>query len=69
MEEPYNISLYPGTGSVDGSKGDHVIISPAYNINKDDIANMIDLTAKVIEDYFAELEAKMGSEITVKAKL
>lgn len=53
MQEPYNISLYPGTGTADGLRGDHIIISPAYNVMKADIELIVDLTATVIEDVFA----------------
>ena len=52
MQEPYNISLYPGSGTVDGTRGDHIIISPAYNVTEAEITTIVDLAAKVIEDVF-----------------
>ena len=55
MSEPYNISLYPGSGTVDGRRGDHVIISPAYNVTEAEINIIVDLAAKVIEDVFAAM--------------
>jgi adenosylmethionine-8-amino-7-oxononanoate aminotransferase len=56
MQEPYNISMYPGNGTVDGKKGDHVLLSPAYNVTKDDIKKIVDLATRVIDDFFAELK-------------
>ncbi len=56
MQEPYSISMYPGNGTVDGKKGDHVLLSPAYNVTKDDIKKIVDLAARAIEDFFAELK-------------
>ncbi|KAF2431403.1 PLP-dependent transferase [Tothia fuscella] len=54
MEEKYGISLYPGTGSVDGKYGDHIIISPAYTVTEQDIKLIVDKAVAVIEDFFAE---------------
>lgn len=50
----YSISVYPGTGTVDGVSGDHVLVAPAYNVTKEEIAIIVDRTAQAIEDYFAE---------------
>lgn len=54
MKSPFNISLYPGTGTADGRKGDHVIIAPAYNITADDVRHIVDTTAAVIRQYFVQ---------------
>ncbi|KAF2466378.1 PLP-dependent transferase [Lindgomyces ingoldianus] len=54
IDPPYNISIYPGSGTVDGKSGDHVLISPAYNVTEADIRLIVDTTARVIEDFFAE---------------
>ena len=56
MQEPYNISIYPGTGTVDGIRGDHVQLCPPYTVKKSDIEIIVDITAKVIEDFFLELD-------------
>ncbi|KAK3686722.1 hypothetical protein LTR37_019514 [Vermiconidia calcicola] len=52
MQEPYNISLYPGTGTADGRRGDHVLLAPAYNVTEEDIRYIVDTTASVIEQFF-----------------
>ncbi|KAI9711249.1 MAG: hypothetical protein M1820_002236 [Bogoriella megaspora] len=59
MDPPYNISLYPGTGTVDGKRGDHVLLSPAFNVTKEDIERIVRLTAMVIQNFFLE---KFGQE-------
>lgn len=56
MEEKYSISIYPGTGTVDGRVGDHVLIAPAYNVTREDIAKIVDLVAQVIEEVFNEMK-------------
>ncbi|KAI9797357.1 MAG: hypothetical protein M1833_005537 [Piccolia ochrophora] len=52
----YGISLYPGTGCVDGVRGDHIIIAPAYNVSREDVDVIVDLTTRVIEDVFGRAE-------------
>lgn len=58
IQEPYNISLYPGSGSVDGCVGDHVIISPAYNVTKDEVEYIVSQTVKVVQEVFAGFSSK-----------
>lgn len=52
MQPPFNISLYPGTGTADGVKGDHILIAPAYNVTSDEIRMIVDVVAAVIEGFF-----------------
>lgn len=59
MQEPFNMSIYPGTGTVDGKNGDHVILAPAYNITKEDVEEIVDITAKLITTFF---ETKQGTK-------
>lgn len=56
MEKPYSLSIYPGTGTADGKRGDHVLIAPAYNVDKETVEKIADLTAKVITDVFNDLK-------------
>lgn len=53
MQPPFNISLYPGTGTVDGVKGDHILLAPAYNVTSDEIRMIVDIVAAVIEGFFS----------------
>jgi len=55
MQSGYDISLYPGTGTVDGKVGDHVLLAPAYIVTQPEIELIVDTTARVISDFFAEL--------------
>lgn len=52
MREPYNISLYPGSGTVDGRKGDHILIAPAYNITEEEIHFIVETTTQVVKQFF-----------------
>lgn len=56
MQEPFNISLYPGSGTVDGRRGDHVLLGPAYTVTEDEIRYIVDTTAAVIEEFFRDLK-------------
>ncbi|KAF7194053.1 Aminotransferase [Pseudocercospora fuligena] len=52
MQKPYHISLYPGTGSADGRRGDHIIVAPAYNITAEEVRYVVDTVVAVINRYF-----------------
>lgn len=52
LTRKYSINVYPGSGSVDGVQGDHIIISPPYNSNKDDIEMVVKNVAGLVDDYF-----------------
>ncbi|KAK5166679.1 uncharacterized protein LTR77_008223 [Saxophila tyrrhenica] len=54
MREPFNISLYPGSGTVDGRRGDHIIIAPAYNVTEEEIRSIVDTTASVVKQFFRQ---------------
>lgn len=54
LSPKYNISLYAGSGSVDGVQGDHIIIAPPYNSTRE-ILRIAELTQKVIEDVFSRI--------------
>ncbi|KAF2194425.1 PLP-dependent transferase [Zopfia rhizophila CBS 207.26] len=51
---PYNISIYPGAGTVDGESGDHILLAPAYNVSEAEIELIVDRTVRAIEDFFAD---------------
>lgn len=55
MEQPYSISLYPGTGCADGRSGDHIILAPAYSVTSEEIHQIVDITVAVIENFFLQL--------------
>ena len=57
LKEEYGIYVYPGAGTVDGDSGDHIIISPAYNITDDDVDIIVDKLSKLIIDFFEGFKA------------
>lgn len=52
LADKYRISVYPGAGSADGIRGDHVIISPAFNINSEEVDWVADAFGRLVEDFF-----------------
>lgn len=54
LREPYNICLYPGKGTIDGIHGDHVLISPPYNVTCTEIDMIVEKLASVVLDFFSE---------------
>ncbi|EXJ85209.1 hypothetical protein A1O3_05884 [Capronia epimyces CBS 606.96] len=35
------VAVYPGSGTVDGSRGDHAILSPPYNVTEDELRKIV----------------------------
>ncbi|KAI1846771.1 hypothetical protein JX265_014022 [Neoarthrinium moseri] len=54
LTESYGIAVYPGTGTVDGISGDHVIVSPPYNTTADEIEEIMSIIERLVNDYFKE---------------
>jgi adenosylmethionine-8-amino-7-oxononanoate aminotransferase len=52
IRDPHNVSIFPGTGTVDGRVGDHVLIAPAYNIGEQELNDLAGRVARVIREYF-----------------
>lgn len=48
----YGIAIYPGTGTANGINGDHVIISPPYNITAVEIEHIVHVMQKLVTEYF-----------------
>ncbi|KAF7948977.1 hypothetical protein EAE96_008155 [Botrytis aclada] len=55
ISHPYNMTMYPGTGTVDGMCGDHIMLSPNYLVTKEDIEYIVRVTVDVIETVFENL--------------
>ncbi|CRG90974.1 hypothetical protein PISL3812_08022 [Talaromyces islandicus] len=54
MQEPYNLCIYPGKGTVDGISGDHVLIAPPYNVTPGEVDMIVERLAAVLSDFFRE---------------
>ncbi|KAJ4352620.1 hypothetical protein N0V95_004125 [Ascochyta clinopodiicola] len=56
LAPPYEVHVYPGSGTVDGTNGDHIIISPSYNITDAEVDAIVDRVGRLVEDYFEALD-------------
>jgi hypothetical protein len=61
LQKPYNIHVYPGGGTVDGTNGDHIIIAPAYNITDEEVKLIVDRVGQLLNDFFDEFDASTGT--------
>lgn len=55
ISSPYNMTLYPGTGTMDGVRGDHVLLAPTYIVTRADIDHIATTTSAVIHQVFKKL--------------
>ena len=58
MSDPYNMTVYPGNGTVDGISGDHIIIAPSYIITEKDVEHIVKVLFAVINEVFNEIDSK-----------
>ncbi|KAK8042601.1 Exo70 exocyst complex subunit [Apiospora phragmitis] len=57
LTKPYKIAIYPGTGTVDGVNGDHVILSPSYNITAAEVENIVTIMRRLTIDQLPPLRS------------
>ena len=55
------IMLYPGAGSADGLKGDHIIIAPPYNVTTEEIEMIVAAAQKAVNSAFKRILQTNGS--------
>ncbi|KAH6667684.1 pyridoxal phosphate-dependent transferase [Halenospora varia] len=55
ISAPFNMTTYPGTGTVDGTTGDHVIIAPTYIYTSEDIDHIVNVVVGVVNQVFYNL--------------
>ena len=55
LETKHSISLYGCSGTVDGVRGDHVILAPPYTVTKEEIDTIVDVTARILAEVLADL--------------
>ena len=48
----FNMTFYPGTGTVDGVNGDHIIIAPPFIVKEQDIDHIVKVVSAVIDRIF-----------------
>ena len=46
------MTFYPGTGTVDGVNGDHIIIAPPFIVKEQDIDHIVKVVSAVIDRIF-----------------
>ena len=47
--------IYPGGGTVDGHRGDHILVAPPFIIQKDEIDQMVSILSQTIAEVEAEI--------------
>ena len=54
MDKGLVIMGFYGGATLDGSKGEHCILSPAYNVTDDEVEKIVDLFVKAVEEIVTE---------------
>ena len=51
----FNMAIYPGSGTVDGVNGDHIIIAPPFIVTEQDVDHIVKVVSAVIDRIFNEI--------------
>jgi len=55
MSPEFNMTVYPGTGTVDGVLGDHIMLAPPYIVSKKDVDFIVKVISRVIHKVFNDI--------------
>ncbi|KAL4876814.1 pyridoxal phosphate-dependent transferase [Aspergillus karnatakaensis] len=53
------IAVYPGAGTVDGEKGDHILLAPPYNVTDEDLDNIV----RILKRAYQMIERRVRGSI------
>ncbi|RAK78519.1 aminotransferase, class III [Aspergillus fijiensis CBS 313.89] len=63
MDPRFGISLYAGNGTMDGVRGDHVLLAPPYNVTQEEVDLIVRKTGEVVEAVFQSLKVGMVGKL------
>lgn len=55
LEAKHAVSLYGCSGTVDGIRGDHLVLAPPYITSKEEIDILVNTLVNVLQEIFASL--------------
>jgi adenosylmethionine-8-amino-7-oxononanoate aminotransferase len=50
------VAVYPGAGTVDGTRGDHAIVSPPYNVTPEELKQIVDVMKTTYDNLEKEID-------------
>ena len=56
-DEAFRLGLvvYPGSGSVDGTQGDHIMLGPPFCISRDEMKHLVEMLEKAIQNCLRDI--------------
>lgn len=70
MSAGYEIALFNANGGYDGYSGDHFLICPPFIVSKEDVDEIVERTARVVEDTFEALgNSAVWEKITLQMEI
>jgi len=55
ISHPYNLAVYPGIGTADGYRGDHIMLAPTYYVTKKEVNYIVNVLSIVVEIVFKNI--------------
>ncbi|KAI1203826.1 exocyst complex protein exo70 [Nemania serpens] len=63
LKRPYCVAVYPSSGTADGVNGDHIIISPPYNISPTDVETIATTVQRLNGRHAADEETRAEVDV------
>jgi len=58
------LAVYPGSGTVDGAKGDHIIVAPPYNMLDEEFEKLI----RILEETYNVVEKEVDEMLRISSR-
>ncbi|ETI22283.1 hypothetical protein G647_06356 [Cladophialophora carrionii CBS 160.54] len=55
------VAVYPGSGTIDGKRGDHAILSPPYNVSGVELARIVEVMKKAYDKMEQEVDRELAA--------
>ncbi|RYP15742.1 hypothetical protein DL765_005517 [Monosporascus sp. GIB2] len=59
LEKGYDVCLFSSTGCADGWKGDHFLLAPPLTVTPEDVENIVNRAARVVDSVFEEMRDQL----------
>lgn len=64
MAFEFGVAVYPGMFTIDGTKGDHVLLAPPYNVTESELRNIVEVMKSAYDNFEKEFDVKPTGPIT-----
>lgn len=57
------VAMYPGMSTIDGTKGDHVLLAPPYNVSESELRDIVEVMKRAYDNFEKEFDVKPTGQL------